>query len=312
MILHEKNWRYLLKSAKLGHLSHAYLFTGPAKLGKRKTAIEFVKFLFCSAKSIKNRPCQSCSFCLNVQKEKFPDLFIIEPYNKEIKISQIRELNQALSLRPYSAPMKVAIINDAHFMNSEAQNSLLKTLEEPRGRTILILITQFPDLLLKTILSRLEVIKFHPLPPLKIEEYLKKLGASSELAKKLSVLSFGRPMLALDFLKNPDEIKKQEKIFLEIKKLVETDFSYRFRYIKRTKDRDNLEQVLELWLRYFRNLLLKRVRKIDALSDFSSLHTKYSVADLKRIINFIQDIFFLISYTNINVKLALEVLMLEI
>ena len=119
-------------------------FPAQEKLGKRKLALEWIKLFFGG----------------NVKLEKNPDLILIEPEENEIKISQIRDLNWKLSLKPFAASLKVAIIDKSHLMNQEAQNCFLKTLEEPKENTYLILITEYPDSLLSTILSRSKILNF--------------------------------------------------------------------------------------------------------------------------------------------------------
>src|SRR4030042_5617712 len=125
IIGHKKQWQYLLKSKETGRLSHAYLFCGQEKLGKKKVALEWISLLLGE----------------DVFKNNHPDLTLIEPEGKEIQIGQIKQLIWNLSLKPYSAPFKVALIDRAHLMNEEAQASLLKTLEEPKGETILFLVS---------------------------------------------------------------------------------------------------------------------------------------------------------------------------
>ncbi|PIV68380.1 MAG: hypothetical protein COS07_04185, partial [Candidatus Aenigmarchaeota archaeon CG01_land_8_20_14_3_00_37_9] len=158
--------------AESGRISHAYLFCGQEKLGKKTIALEWISSLFGQ----------------DLQNAQHPDLIFLEPTDppsvkdskekptgkKEIRISQIRELIWKLSLKPYSAPYKAVIIDQAHLMNQDAQTSLLKTLEEPKGKTFLILITEMPESLFPTIRSRVENIKFYPVKKEEIKNYLKK------------------------------------------------------------------------------------------------------------------------------------------
>src|SRR4030042_1240940 len=145
IIGHQKQWQFLKRSAEIGRLSHAYLFSGQAHLGKRKLAEEFIKFLNCPKKE--NSPCQNCWACKALEKEIHPDLISIKPINKEIKIFQIRQLQKSLFLKPHSSFFKSVIIEEAEKMNQEAQSCLLKTLEEPSGNTLLFLITERPQML---------------------------------------------------------------------------------------------------------------------------------------------------------------------
>jgi len=292
IIGHQKQWQFLRKSLELGKRAHAYLFSGETQLGKKKFALEFAKLI-------------------NGENFDFghPDLILIEPYEgREIQIIQIRELIQKLSLKPYSAFLKVAMIDQAHLMNSEAQNCFLKTLEEPKGNTILILITEAPETLFPTIRSRCEIIKFYPVKISEIENYLESQGISKEKSKAIARLSLGRPGLAIDFLTNPQKLENQKKIIEELIKISsgKTSLSLRFQYAKDLVMNPELSEILNIWLSYFRTLLLEQFLPPEVKKP------EYSFSKLKNIIKQIQNTIFLISTKNINPRLALEILMLEL
>jgi DNA polymerase-3 subunit delta' len=304
IIGHQKQWQFLKKSAETNRLSHAYLFFGQERLGKKTLALEFIKFLNCQNNNQLSKPCQQCSSCKDIQKRQHPDLFWIEPVGKEIQISQIRNLQWRLSLRPFSAPFKAAIIDQAHCMNSEAQSCILKTLEEPSGKAILILITEYPELLFSTILSRVQKIRFSPVPISEIEDYLKKQRIPQEKKDKISFLSLSKPGLAIDFLLNPQKLEYQNQKVKEMIQIRQSDLIFRFQYIKDAVSKKyNIKELLDIWLRYFREILFKTLKNDQ---------TEYSLDRVKNIINTIQNINFLISTTNVNQRLALEQLMLEI
>ncbi|MFH1129608.1 MAG: hypothetical protein V1686_02650 [Patescibacteria group bacterium] len=131
---------FLKNAAKNGKLAHAYLFYNGTSQEMKNTALEFADFL---------------------KTDKFDILYIVpREGKKETSIDQIKDVKKHLNLSPYNSFYKFVIIDGAETMNSEASNALLKTLEEPLGNTILILITSNPDLLSKTILSRLQEIRF--------------------------------------------------------------------------------------------------------------------------------------------------------
>lgn len=240
----QKQKEFLIKSAELGKLPHALLFYGQEKLGKKDTALEFAKFLI---KDI----------------EKSPDFILVD--SEEIKISEIKNLIQKLCFKPYSADFKIAVINNAHLMNKEAQNCFLKFLEEPRDKTFLILVTAYPNLLLSTILSRVQKIRFYPPKNFKIED--------------------------------------NKELISDILKLKDSDLAFRFQYAKDIAP-ENLKETLDTWLRYFRGLLLP---KIEGKGDKG-----YSLKKLKEIIVQIQLTKVLLATTNINPRLALEVLLMKI
>lgn len=308
MILgHQKQWQFLKKSFKFSKIPHAFLFSGEADLGKKTIAKEFIKLLECQAE-INERPCQKCFSCLQIQKGFYPDLTIVEPREDEIKISQIRELSRILSLKPYAASYKTAIIDGAEKMNQEAANALLKTLEEPSGHAILILISEHPELLPATIVSRTQIIKFFPVPQNELEDFLKKQNLTEKEIKELILLSEGRPAKLINFLSSPEKIEEEKNRLKEINQLGQSGLPFRFNYVKKiTENNESLGVILESWLRYFRGLLISNLNP-GGKSDLGS----YSISKLQNIIKTIENVNSLISSTNVNPRLALEMIMLEL
>ncbi|MBI5221295.1 MAG: hypothetical protein HY979_00620 [Candidatus Magasanikbacteria bacterium] len=330
LIGHQKQWQFLKKSVELEKIPHGILFCGQEQLGKKTLAIEFAKLLNCSSSDLKKRPCQTCRNCQDIQKMVYPDFILIKPKGpafvplrgtsagKEIQISQIRDLIWKLSLRSYSAPYKIAVLDKAHLMTQEAQSCFLKLLEEPKGRTILILITEYPETLLPTIISRIQKLKFFPVEKTEIENYIISKGILEKDAKHLASISFGRPGLIANFLSNSQKLKNQEKLISDLLKISQSDLSSRFKYAKDLIEKDsdlsyNLSAILNIWLGYFRNIFLSRF-----YSSASNKQTKddnfnrYSLSKLTKIISLIQSTNFLLSTTNINPKLAIELLLMEL
>lgn len=305
-------------SAQLNKVPHGLLFHGEKAVGKKASALEFIKLLFCEAGPAfcgtgnLKEPCQKCRSCRVLQKNQHPDLLLIEPQTSEIQISQIRELGLKHSLKPHTASLKAAIVDQAHLMNGEAQSCFLKLLEEPKGNAILILATEYPEMLLPTIISRVQKIKFHTVPKEEIKEHLIKQGALKEKAEKIALISRGRPGLAIDLFLNPEKLKAQEKAISDIAKINKSSLVSRFEYVKALcrqlengEENIELNGILEIWLGYFRDILISA---INNSADFQ----KNSLIKLRKIIKLIQKTIFLISGTNVNSKLALEILMLEI
>jgi len=306
MILgHEKQWNFLKNSFTQNKVSHAYLFHGPAQLGKKKIALEFVKLLNCENSK---KPCHECECCNRIEENSFPDLALIEPEEKDIKISQIRNLIKKLSLKPYSSSVKAAIIDRAHLMTQEAESALLKTIEEPKGNAVLILITSRIEELPKTLVSRTQKIKFYPVKDSVIKEFLEEKGLSKKRAEEITSFSLGRPGLAVDLGLNEEFEDYQEKIE-KIKELIEGSLAERFKYAEEiSKGDENLREILEIWLNYFRSVFLNKVGKKSSLKPFEN----YSLNKIKTVINTIQKIDYLINNTNVNRRLALEMIMIKL
>jgi len=279
IIGHQKQIKFLQKMAESGKIPHALLFAGQSQLGKKTIALHFISQL------LKENPITH------------PDFTLITPIKKQIQIDQIRELSWRLSLKPMKAPFKTAIIDEAHLMTKDAQNCFLKTLEEPKGNTLLILITEYPHFLLPTIISRCEMIKFQPVKTEEIRKFLIKKGILKEEIEKILWFSLGRPGEILDFLENPEKLEEEETKIKELIKICNSPLFLRFQYAKDISANESLKETLNLWLIYFRKALIVQKQK--------------NIEKIKNILKILQRIIFLMSTTNINQRLALEILMLE-
>ncbi len=294
LIGHQKQRQFLKKIAESGKISHAYLFSGQEKLGKKMVAMEWISSLF------------------NQSLKDHPDFILVTPQGRQIQIDQIRELSWRLSLKPFKAPMMAAVLDSAHSMTIEAQNCFLKTLEEPKGKTILILITEYPNFLLPTILSRCEIVKFYPVAKTEIEYYLRNQKISEEKTQEIIKISQNLPGLAVDLISNPQKIEERKEKIKDLMKILNSDLALRFQYARDLAKSQNLNEILKIWMSYFREILLSKIKNEKLTpSEFSRLRT-YSLSKLKDILEFIHWINFLISTTNVNPRLAFETLMLEL
>ncbi len=296
---HKKQWDYLKRSFKEQQLAHAYLFCGENQIGKKTLAIEFVKLLNCQDI---NKPCGKCKNCIDISKGNFFDFLLVRSgeestnfegmfsYNsalsdlksgevlsdkKEIGIDQARKVIDFLSKRSYFNGYKAVIIDNADKLTVEAQNCLLKTLEEPKGNTVLILVTSQQERLLTTIFSRCQTIKFF---------------ANKEIRKLLD---------------NSEKNKKEKEILDELLKVLNGTLAEKFAYTKNLKeDGVNTKEIFEILQKYFRQLLLQNTNSDNA--------QKYSTEKLIKIIKIIDRLIYELSTTNASSKLALEVLFLEL
>jgi DNA polymerase-3 subunit delta' len=183
-----------------GRLAHAYLFTGPAGVGKRLFAVELAKALLCEkAREGSLQACDRCPSCVQVEAGTHPDFFtaVRPPEALEFPIDLMRQLCQSFALKSARGRGKVILLDDADDLNEEAANCFLKTLEEPPPRSVLILIGSTPDRQLPTIVSRCQVIRFAPLPPDVVDELLQKQDVEdAALRARLVHLSGGSPGMA--------------------------------------------------------------------------------------------------------------------
>ena len=308
IIGHKTQWRFLKRAVQLGKLPHALLFYGPSKVGKKTLALEFAKFLNCQAKDFSQRPCQNCPICQAIERRCFPDLILISPQEKEISIDEIRDLSWKMSLKPYSAPWKIAILDSAHSLGKAAQNCFLKTLEEPKEKGIFILVTEYPARLLPTILSRTQKIRFSQVAFLEIEDYLKRKEVGFEKIQRILQFSQGRPGIALECLASEAKLTGLEREIKELESFLQRDLNFRFEYAKKLSEKSlqELNQTFEVWLSYFNQILLASVKEATTSSQNFAQTSK-----LKKILQAIEKTQILLNFTNINKKLALENLMLH-
>jgi DNA polymerase-3 subunit delta' len=304
VIGHEKQKKILEMFAKNRNIPHAMLFSGGDKVGKKKLAIEFVKSLFCEEKK---GFCGKCYSCRNIDTGNFPDLVVISPVDGNIEIATIRDLENRLSLKSYSGSLKVGIIDDAHLMRKDVQNALLKTLEEPKGDTLLILITSYPEMLLPTIRSRVEQLKFSFVGREKIEKNLISLGAKEEKAKEIAMISSGQIGKAIEFYQDEDKLKFFNEAIRDIISLIKMPLFHRFAYVKQLNENpEDIIRVLDVWERFFRReMLLNIFNGKGTLKDYNLKKIKDSIEELGRTK-------YLVEKTNTNKKLALENLLIQI
>ena len=211
------NWQNLTLSQQNKRLGHGLLFHGAAGIGKKAFAIEFSHWLMCEHPSA-DRACGECKSCQLIQADSNPDLLTLYPEEegKAIKVDQVRELIQKVSLTSHGSGYRVIIISPADALNINASNSLLKTLEEPPANTILILISDKPSKLMATIRSRTQMVRFD-LP--QEEQSLAWLNQQNiENATLLLKLSAGAPLAAAAMAKDGG-LEVRDKLFSDWQEL---------------------------------------------------------------------------------------------
>ncbi len=198
---HERPIDFLRRAWKNGRLAHAYLFTGPRGIGKLATARALALGLNCDVSPFE--ACGDCPSCRTIAAGTHPDVRTIAGPLKErrdISIDQVRELQRELGFRSMSQHPKIGIINDAEMLTVQAQNALLKTLEEPGGDTVLVLVAVNAANLAPTILSRCQRLGFDALPTAVVRELIAQHGRGGTEADALAAFADGSPgrALALD------------------------------------------------------------------------------------------------------------------
>ncbi len=171
--------RHLHMAVKNQKTSHAYLFVGGAGAGKRMIANTFAKYLLCSAKQ--EEPCDTCESCRVFDSGNHPDVIYVTSQKKTLGVDEIRgQILETVDIKPYHYDKKIYIIHQAHTMTVQAQNALLKTLEEPPAYAVFLLLAENTEAFLPTVLSRTVTLKINPLSEDEIRRYLIQNGLVSE------------------------------------------------------------------------------------------------------------------------------------
>lgn len=229
----DKIKQQLIQSNQNKQVSHSYLFVGTEGIGKKMIAMEFAKMILCTAQ---NQYCGECKSCIEFDTNNNPDFKIIEPEGNSIKIEQIREFQSKVSEKPIISNRKVYIINDCDKMTPEAQNCLLKTLEEPPEFVTIILIVANESALLTTIKSRCMIIHFDKIPNNQIEEFLEnnyQINFKSPIMINAFQGSIGK---ALQLKENQEQYEKIEDVMYNLEKQDKIDTLNMSEIIYKSKD----------------------------------------------------------------------------
>jgi DNA polymerase III subunit delta' len=206
----ERPVRLIKMALSRGNIPQAFLFTGKSGTGKKTAALSFAMACNCidtrqtndrdsdksaadiSIRQYKEDPCGTCRSCQKISAGTHPDIHVVKPIGTIIKVEQIRSLCRRLSLKPNEASVRLALIDDAHLMNAEAGNTLLKTLEEPPDSTVFVLTAFQASDLLPTIVSRCRHIRFNPISKHHLAAFItEKYGLSEKDSDVVAAMADG-------------------------------------------------------------------------------------------------------------------------
>ncbi len=312
----------LLKQYAAGHEpKNAYLITGPTGVGRRTLALRFTQALNCPTPTAPGEPCRTCQTCRQIEAMLHPDLSIIQAdrLGGVIRVDQIRELLRSLSLTPYAAPFRVAILIRFEEANPNAANALLKTLEEPSPRVVLILTAESSERLMPTIVSRCEVIRLVPVSADTIYQGLVSGWAVPEdQARLLAHICDGSPGLALRAHQDPSLLERRKKWLEDQSYLLSASYFDRFDYAERlAKDKEKARATLATWLSFWRDVMLAvgsadhTPTNLDWKPEIERLSSRLGLNEAKRLVQSTQKAIERID-RNINPRLVLEVYLLDL
>lgn len=231
---------YLVKSIKNKNILHSYLFLGTEGIGKLAMAKQFAKKVLC-LNHTEDETC-TCKSCTCFNGKNHPDYYIINEAGESIKIDTIREITEKAFEKPILSDKKVYIINDFEKMTKEAQNCLLKTLEEPPEFVVIVLISSNENIILNTIKSRCMTIKFHNIEDKELLEYAKSQLGYENISENLLKSFDGSIGKAIKLKDNKENYDKIENLVLNLsnKDLVDIMLEGRILY-----DKENIQDILD-------------------------------------------------------------------
>lgn len=318
---HEWAEKLLKKHITNGETRHAYLFTGAPGIGRRSSALAFACAINCTNPPSPGEFCGKCRVCRQTMSLQQPDLSIIEPENDGgiIKVDQVRKLQHSLSLSPYEAKYRIALLLNFQQANPNAQNALLKTLEEAPRQVILLLTADSADNLLPTISSRCEILRLRPVAVETLESALvSRWGYSPEVAHLYARLADGRTGMALKMAKDP--AMQEKRIFQanEFLRLLPLNRRERFAAVDAlTRNRDQLRLALQVWLSIARDILLchggqhQKLTNLDLQEEIYGVVGKMAPGQALALVNSLLKTMDQIEQ-NANLRLMLDNLLLEI
>ena len=256
--------KHLQTAIKTGNLSHAYIINGEYGSGRQTIASALAKTIQCQSKTDDTDACGVCTSCKQAESHNHPDIKYITHDKTSISVNDIREqLNNDISIIPYSSEYKIYIIPDANKMTEQAQNALLKTIEEPPVYAIIILLTENCDSLLPTIRSRCVTLTMNPVEKDKICTYLEnKFQLEPEQAQIAANYCQGNIGKAIRFASSSDFIEMKNQVLKLLKNLDSMDIASIIDTIKEfSTHKNDINDYLDLMLLWYRDVLMFKVTK---------------------------------------------------
>ena len=318
IIGHERIKEHLQKAIQSKHVSHAYILTGEAGMGRKSLAHAFAMTLLCERGM--SEPCMQCHACKQIMSGNHPDLlFVSHEKPNSIGVDDIRlQMHDTIMIRPYSSYYKIYIVDEAEKMTVQAQNALLKTIEEPPSYAIIILLTTNQEAFLPTILSRCVQLKLKPLKDSVVSAYLSKtLGIGESRAEIYGAFARGNLGRAIHLASSESFQTMYGDLIHMLKHLKEMDIMELLYYIKKIKDdNQDLYDCLDFMQLWYRDVLMYKVtqdinllvfkeefntiKEMSAASAYEGVELVLQAIDKARIrLN-----------ANVNMELAMELMLL--
>lgn len=311
--------KHLQTGISQGNISHAYIINGETGSGRRLLASALTKTLLCENPAPEGDACGVCKSCLQADSNNHPDVRFIVHEKASIGVDDIRDqLVNDITIKPYSSKHKIYIVPDANKMTEQAQNALLKTIEEPPEYAVVILLTETADTLLETIQSRCIILNTRPLDKKEIKQYLvNNLQMEPERAEIAAGFCQGNVGKAIHFASSEDFQETKADTLRLVKEIDDMDIADTISIIKELNQRKGkINEYLDLMLLWYRDVLMFKVTKdanillyreeYQAISKQASLR---NYEDIEKIISAIDKAKVRLN-ANVNFDTAIELLLL--
>jgi DNA polymerase-3 subunit delta' len=312
---HAQQISILTRARSQERLAHAYLFAGPAGVGKRQVALALSQSLLCR----EGTGCGHCPACQKVDSGNHPDLHLLDGRDGAIKIEHIRLVQQQLALRPLEGDYRICLIDGAEEMTPAAANALLKTLEEPLPDTLLVLISEQPEKLLPTILSRCQQLPFKRLPRPQLEKILQQeLELENDQVAVLAALSDGSLNKALG-RNNQLYLENRSELIQSLSALNTNSIIPVFAFAEDlAAQKELLPEILGIFQAFYRDILLLQLGRterelvnLDLLEQLQEHSRTFSTDSLLRKLEALEAARYHLQ-RNVNRQLAMAVMLTRI
>lgn len=318
IIGHEKIKEHLQKAIEYQRVSHAYILSGEKGMGRKTIAKAFAMTLLCEKKGIE--PCMECHSCKQFASGNHLDvIWVRHDKPASVGVDEIREqINDTIAIRPYNSEYKIYLVDEAEKMTVQAQNALLKTIEEPPAYAVLILITTNQETFLPTILSRCIKLELRPIKDSVVSDYLtEKLDISDSQADIYAAFARGNLGKAIHLASSEDFALLYREVLTLLKNIKDMDIPMLLDYIRKLQeDKLDLYECLDFMQLWYRDILMFKVTKDmnallfkDEYTAVSSCCQKSSYEGLEEILCAIDKAKVRLN-ANVNTDLALELMLL--
>ena len=315
---HEPIKEHFFNAVLTGNISHAYILSGEAGMGKKSLANAFALALLC----VKGQadPCRQCHACKQVMSGNHPDLiYVTHEKPASIGVDDVRrQINDTIQVKPYSSAHKIYIVDEAEKMTVQAQNALLKTIEEPPAYAVILLLTTNAEAFLPTILSRCVQLKLKPLKDGEVKDYLvSRMGVELSQAEIYTAFARGNLGKAIHLADSEDFRHLYGELLDLLKNLKKSDISELLERIRKMKeDKLDIHQCLDFMQMWYRDVLMYKTTKDinllifkDEFSTVNAMSTVSGYEGLERILTAIDKARIRLD-ANVNMELVMELLLL--